>query len=338
MHEILVVGGAGYIGSHMCRHLAGAGFLPVVLDNLDTGHRAAVRHGPFFRGEMSDAALLETIFRRHRIQAVMHFAAHCYVGESVTDPARYYRNNVGATLALLDAMGRAGVRRMIFSSSCAVYGEPEQVPMDERHPLRPINPYGRSKLMVEQILEDFEAAYGLAAVRLRYFNAAGATPDGTLGEDHRPETHLIPLVLQVALGQRAAVDIFGDDFPTPDGTCIRDYIHVDDLALAHRLALERILGGGPGGAFNLGNGNGYSVRQVVETARRVTGAAIPARVVGRRQGDPSALVGACMKARQELGWRPRYPLLQDILETAWRWHSRHPRGYEDMPAGSEDPQ
>jgi UDP-glucose-4-epimerase GalE len=327
MDEILVVGGAGYIGSHMCKHLAGTGYLPVVLDNLSTGHRSAVRHGPFFQGEMTDVALLETIFRKHRIAAVMHFAAHCYVGESVTDPARYYRNNLAASITLLDTMVRAGVRRLIFSSSCAVYGEPEQVPMDESHPLRPINPYGRGKLMVEQILEDFGTAYGLAAIRLRYFNAAGADPDGTLGEDHRPETHLIPLVLKVALGQRPAIDIFGDDFPTADGTCVRDYIHIDDLARAHRLALERILEGGPGGAFNLGNGSGYSVREVVETARRVTGTAIPARVVGRRPGDPSTLVGSCLKAHRELGWQPRYPSLQEIIETAWRWHRNHPRGY-----------
>jgi UDP-glucose-4-epimerase GalE len=336
MNEILVVGGAGYIGSHMCKHLADTGYRPVVLDNLSTGHRVAVRHGPFFQGEMTDAALLAAIFRQHRIQAVMHFAAHCYVGESVTDPARYYRNNVAATLALMEAMGRAGVRRLIFSSSCAVYGEPAQVPMDEDHPLRPINPYGRSKLMVEQILEDFESAYGWVTVRLRYFNAAGADPEGVLGEDHRPETHLIPLVLQVALGQRPAIDIFGDDFPTFDGTCIRDYIHIADLAQAHRLALERILNGGTGGAFNLGNGNGYSVRQVVDTARRVTGAVIPARVAGRRRGDPSTLVGACGKARETLGWRPRYPSLQDIVETAWNWHRRHPRGYDDGRIGSEE--
>ena len=338
MQEILVVGGAGYIGSYMSKHLAEAGYLPVVLDNLSTGHRAAVRFGPFFQGEMADAGLLETILRRHRIQAVMDFAAHCDVAESVSDPAKYYRNNVGATLVLLEAMNRAGVRRLIFSSSCAVYGEPERVPLDEDHPLRPINPYGRSKLMIEQVLADFEAAYGLAAARLRYFNAAGADPDGNLGEDHRPETHLIPLVLQVALGQRPGLEIFGDDFPTADGTCIRDYIHIADLARAHRLALERICNGGPGGVFNLGNGSGYSVREVVDTARRVTGANIPAKVVQRRQGDPSALVGSCRKAREALGWQPRYPSLSDIIETAWRWHRHHPRGYGDGLAGSEEVQ
>lgn len=338
MREILVVGGAGYIGSYMCKHLAAAGYLPVVLDNLSTGHRAAVRFGPFFQGEMSDTALLETIFRHHRIQAVMHFGAHCCVAESVADPAKYYGNNVGATLALLAAAVRAGVRRLIFSSSCAVYGEPEQVPMDENHPLRPITPYGRSKLMIEQVLEDFEAAYGLAAVRLRYFNAAGADPDGTLGEDHRPETHLIPLALQAALGQRPGLEIFGDDFPTADGTCVRDYIHIADLAQAHRLALERILDGGPGGVYNLGNGSGYSVRQVVNTARRVTGADIPARVAQRRQGDPSVLVGSCRKAREALGWQPRHPSLDDIVASAWRWHRRHPRGYDGGESGSEEVQ
>jgi UDP-glucose-4-epimerase GalE len=328
MQEILVVGGAGYIGSYMCKHLAGAGYLPVVLDNLATGHRAAVRYGPFFKGDLDDRALLEKIFHGHRIQAVMHFAAHCYVGESVTDPARYYRNNVAATLSLLESMRQAGVRHLIFSSSCAVYGEPLQVPMDETHPLRPINPYGRSKLMVEQMLEDFASAYGLAAVRLRYFNAAGADPEASLGEDHRPETHLIPLVLQVALGQRPAVEIFGDDFSTTDGTCIRDYIHIADLAQAHGLALVRLLDGASGGVFNLGNGNGYSVREVIETARRVTGKSIPARVVGRRDGDPSILVGSCRKARDELGWQPRFGSLESIVETAWRWHCGHPCGYD----------
>ncbi len=338
MTDILVVGGAGYIGSFMCKHLAAAGYSPVVVDNLSTGHRAAVRYGPLYEGDMADLRLLQAVFSRHPIAAVMHFAAHCYVGESVTEPAKYYRNNVASTLTLLEAMREAGVNRFIFSSSCAVYGEPEQVPMDEAHPMRPVNPYGRTKWMVERILEDFEAAYGLASVRLRYFNAAGADPDGELGEDHRPETHLIPLVLQTALGQRPQVEIFGDDFATPDGTCIRDYIHIADLAQAHRLALEKLLDGGAGGFFNLGNGSGYSVKEVIETARRVTGAPIPACVGPRRAGDPSRLVGSWRKAAAELGWQPRYPDLETIVETAWRWHRAHPCGYgENRPGPQEIP-
>jgi UDP-glucose 4-epimerase len=299
---------------------------------VDTGHRAAVQFGRLIQGDMADRDLLARTFAEHRIEAVMHFAAHCRVDESVTDPAKYYRNNVAATLSLFDAMRGAGVGRLIFSSSCSVYGQPERMPMDETHRLRPITPYGRSKLMVERILEDFEAAYGWCTVRLRYFNAAGADPDSVLGEDHRPETHLIPLVLQAALGQRSRVEIFGDDWDTPDGTCIRDYIHIADLARAHGLALQRLLDGGAGGVFNLGNGNGYSVRQVIETARRVTGRPIPAVVASPRAGDPSTLVGACRKAAAELGWQPRYSDLQTIIETAWRWHQTHPHGY---PGGGE---
>ena len=329
MADILVVGGAGYIGSYMCKRLAAAGHRPVVLDNLSTGHRAAVRYGPLIQGDMADGALLRQIFADRSIAAVMHFAASCIVSESVAAPAKYYHNNVSATLALLEAMVSAGVRRFIFSSTCAVYGEPEQAPMAEDHPLRPINPYGRSKLMVERILDDFCAAYGLCAVRLRYFNAAGADPQGELGEDHRPETHLIPLVLQAASGRRPRVDIFGEDFATADGTCIRDYIHIADLAEAHRLALERLLAGGSGGVYNLGNGTGYSVREVIETARRVTGKPIPVAVTGRRAGDPAVLVGSSRRAAAELGWRPRYPDLAAIIETAWRWHQACPDGYDD---------
>ncbi len=337
MADILVVGGAGYIGSFLCKHLAAAGHRPVVLDNLSTGHRAAVRYGPLIQGEMADADLLAGIFSRHRIEAVMHFAANCYVGESVTAPAKYYRNNLAATLALLDAMRAAGVHRFIFSSTCAVYGEPEAIPIAEDHPLRPINPYGRSKLMVEQILDDFAAAYDLRAVRLRYFNAAGADPEGQIGEDHRPETHLIPLVLQTALGQRGHIEIFGDDLDTADGTCIRDYIHIADLAQVHCLALERLLDGAGGGIYNLGNGAGYSVRQVIETARRVTGQKVPAVVAPRRAGDPAVLVGSSRKAADELGWRPRYPDLEAIVETAWHWHRTHPHGYSPPDSAQGKP-
>jgi UDP-glucose 4-epimerase len=325
--NILVVGGAGYIGSHMCKHLFKRGYQPIVLDNLVCGHRQAVQWGPFFEGSMSDSHLLREIFSNYPIAAVMHFAAFCYVGESVTEPAKYYENNVANTISLLEVMLEKRVSNFIFSSSCATYGEPIEVPIREDHPLKPISPYGRTKLMVEQILEDFREAYGLASVSLRYFNAAGADPDGELGEDHDPETHLIPLVLQTALGQRPRVDIFGDDYPTKDGTCIRDYIHVEDLAQAHLIGLERLLGGEAGGQYNLGNGQGHSVKQVIEMAGRVTGKPIPVSVGERRKGDPAVLVSSSEKAIHDLGWRPRFPGLEAIIETAWNWHKMNPNGY-----------
>jgi UDP-glucose-4-epimerase GalE len=327
MQTILVVGGAGYIGSYMCKYLSRNGYHPVVLDSLEHGHRAAVRWGELYEGSIADTALLDHLFSRHKIDAVMHFAAYCYVGESVDQPALYYRNNVADTLTLLEAMAAKGVDRFIFSSSCATYGEPVQIPMTEDHPQQPINPYGRTKLMVEWMLKDFRRAHGLRFAALRYFNAAGADPEGELGEDHRPETHLIPLVLQTALGQREHVTIFGEDYPTRDGACIRDYIHIDDLAQAHALALERLLNGDPGGCYNLGNGEGYSVREVIETARRVTGHPIPSRAADRRPGDPAVLIGSSELAIRELGWRPRYGDLESIIETAWRWHRAHPQGY-----------
>ena len=325
--EILVVGGAGYIGSHMCKALAGRGYQPVVLDNLIYGHREAVKWGPLFEGEMADGRLFKTITQKHRIAAVMHFAAFAYVGESVTEPEKYYRNNVADTITLLESMRAAGVEKFIFSSTCATYGEPRQVPMDEAHTQNPINPYGRTKFMVEQILNDYRRGYGFNSVALRYFNAAGADPDGELGEDHDPETHLIPLVLQTAMGRRPAIQIFGDDYPTADGTCIRDYIHIQDLAQAHLLALEALLDGDAGGAFNLGNGGGYSVKQVVETTRAVTGKEIPATIAPRRAGDPAALVGSSAKVREKWGWQPEFPDLEAIISTAWNWHRRHPDGY-----------
>ncbi len=328
--NILVVGGAGYIGSHMCKHLFKRGYQPIVLDNLVCGHRQAVQWGPFFEGSMSDSHLLREIFSDHPIAAVMHFAAFCYVGESVTEPAKYYENNVANTISLLEVMLEKKVSNFIFSSSCATYGEPIEVPIREDHPLKPISPYGRTKLMVEQILEDFREAYGLASVSLRYFNAAGADPDGELGEDHDPETHLIPLVLQTALGQRPRVDIFGDDYPTKDGTCIRDYIHVEDLAQAHLIGLERLLGGEAGGQYNLGNGQGHSVKQVIEMAGRVTGKPIPVSVGERRKGDPAVLVSSSEKAIHDLGWRPRFPGLEAVIETAWNWHKVNPNGYADI--------
>jgi len=315
--NILVVGGPGYIGSYMCKYLSKHGYTPIVLDNLSRGHRQAVRWGPFIEGSMANSGLLKQIFSEHEIAAVMHFAAFCYVGESVAQPAMYYQNNVASTLTLLEIMVEKGINNFIFSSSCAVYGEPIQIPITENHPQNPINPYGRTKLMVEQILEDFRDACGLNSTSLRYFNAAGADPDGELGEDHRPETHLIPLVLKAALSRGGEINIFGDDYPTRDGTCIRDYIHIDDLAQAHLLALERLLNGSPGGNYNLGNGEGYSVKEVIEVARSVTGRPIPSKVTKRRPGDPAILVSSSEKASRELGWNPRFPDLKTIIETAW---------------------
>jgi UDP-glucose-4-epimerase GalE len=326
--SILVVGGAGYIGSYMCKYLAKNGFDPIVLDNLITGHRQAVKWGPLVQGSMAQSNLLRQIFSENRIAAVMHFAAFCYVGESVAQPSKYYINNLANTLNLLRIMVDYNISNFIFSSSCATYGEPQKIPITEDHPQSPINPYGRSKLMIEQILDDFKDAYGLESVSLRYFNAAGADPEGELGEDHNPETHIIPLILQTALGKQDTINIFGDNYPTKDGTCIRDYIHIDDLAQAHLLALERLLNGVSGDKFNLGNGNGYSVREVIETAGYVTGKKIPTEIVKRRSGDPAILVGSNQKAMEELGWKPNFPDLDSIIETAWEWHKNHPSGYE----------
>ena len=322
---ILVIGGAGYIGSHTVQALQGAGYEVIVLDNLVYGHRELVERVLQVKlvvGDISDRPLLDELFTTHSIAAVMHFAAYAYVGESVTAPAKYYRNNVAGTLTLLEAMVAASVKNFVFSSTCATYGMPEKVPIPEDHPQNPINPYGSSKLMVEKILADFEGAYGLKSVIFRYFNAAGADPSGELGEDHNPETHLIPLVLLAALGKRESVSIFGTDYPTPDGTCIRDYIHVVDLADAHILGLEQLLRGGDSEIFNLGNGSGFSVRQVIETARQVSGKTIKVIEGDRRPGDPPILVGSSEKARKILGWQPRYPEIKDILIHAWNWHQR----------------
>ncbi len=323
----MVVGGAGYIGSHMCKYLANSGYNPIVFDNFVYGHRQAIKWGPFIEGSIGDLKLLRHVFLEYQIAAVMHFAAFCYVGESVADPAKYYRNNVANTINLLEVMVEKSIPNFMFSSSCSIYGEPIEIPITEQHPQNPISPYGRSKLMVERILEDFKSAYGLDYISLRYFNAAGADPDGELGEDHKPETHLIPLVLQVAFGQRDSINIFGDDYSTRDGTCIRDYIHINDLAQAHLLALERLLNGQSGGSYNLGNGDGNSVREVIEVARIVTGNPIPLKVVERRPGDPGTLIGSCQKAINDLGWNPRFSDLRTIIETAWRWHKSHPNGY-----------
>ena len=328
MGNILVVGGAGYIGSHMCKYLSKNGHLPIILDNLSRGHGKAVKWGPLIEGSISDRNILKRVFSEHRIDAVMHYAAYSYVGESVTDPSMYYQNNLADTICLLSEMVEAEIKKIVFSSSCAVYGEPEEIPITENHPQNPVNPYGRTKYMVEQVLNDFKYAYGVESVSLRYFNAAGADPEGELGEDHNPESHLIPLAIQAALGKHEEIHIYGNDYPTHDGTCIRDFIHVEDLAESHLLALKRLLNGKGGGTYNLGNGQGYSVREVIDITRRITGKPIRDRVVDRRDGDPAVLVGSSDKAKNELGWNPRFPDLESIVETAWHWHQNHPNGYD----------
>lgn len=325
--NILVVGGAGYIGSHMCKYLSKHGYTPVVLDSLVYGHVEAVKWGPFYKGFMENRDLLNHIFKEHSIAAVMHFAAFCYVGESVTAPAKYYQNNVSNTAILLDEMVKHKINNFIFSSTCATYGEPLEIPITEDHPQKPVNPYGRTKLIVEQMLADFQYAYGLRHICLRYFNAAGADPECEIGEDHRPETHLIPLVLQAALGKNETLNIFGNDYPTPDGTCIRDYIHVNDLAQAHLLALKQLFNGGSSGYFNLGNGEGHSVKEVINCAMEITGKTIPVQVSGKRPGDPAVLIGSSRRAIETLGWKPQFADLETIISTAWKWHKEHPEGY-----------
>ncbi len=326
--NVLVVGGAGYIGSHVVRLLTKAGHETWVYDNLSRGHRQAVPTGRLIEASLTDRVRLEDTLRELRIDAVMHFAAFALVGESVEDPALYYNNNVVATLALLDAMRATNVRRMVFSSTTATYGVPERIPITEDEPQTPINPYGFSKLVIEQALQDYAKAYGLGFAALRYFNAAGATPDGDLGEDPRPESHLIPIVLQVALGQREKIAIFGEDYPTQDGTCIRDYIHVDDLGDAHIKALQQIE---PGKQIklNLGTGRGDSVREVIEACRRVTGHPIPTEIGVRRPGDPPELVADSTRAQQQLDWQPRYNSIESIIQTAWNWHRGHPHGFSE---------
>ena len=327
--NVLVLGGAGYIGSHMVKRLACEGCHVTTLDNLSKGHRDAVLHGDLVVGDVGDRALLDAVLSGQRFDAVMHFAASIEVGESVRDPAAYYRNNVGATLTLLEALRDHGVDALIFSSTAAIFGDPAYIPIDERHPTAPINPYGRSKLMVEQMLEDHRRAYGLRSSCLRYFNAAGADPEGELGERHDPETHLIPLVLQAASGRRAEIAVFGRDYDTPDGTCVRDYIHVSDLCEAHWLALRALMNGHRGGAYNLGNGEGFSVQQVIDTARRVTGRPIPQRDAERRPGDPARLVAEARRASEELGWRPARGDLETIIADAWRWETGGSRRSKD---------
>jgi len=322
MGQILVTGGAGYIGAHTAKRLNAAGLETIVLDNLATGHRDFARWGAFIQGDVGDQATLDRLFSSRTIEAVIHFAAASQVGESVREPLTYYQNNVGGTLALLAAMQRHKVDTLVFSSSCAVYGPPFDGLLTEDHPCQPISPYARTKRMMEDVMQDMARASGLKYTALRYFNAAGADPEAEIGERHNPETHLIPLVLQIALGQRERLDIFGDDYPTPDGTAIRDYIHVQDLADAHIQALRHLQNGGESGPINLGNGQGHSVRQVIEAARRVTGHNIPVRLAPRRPGDSPRLVGDASKARALLGWQPAYADINDILATAWAWHQK----------------
>ena len=322
MAKILVVGGAGYIGSHMVRHLKDKGLALVVLDDLSSGFADAASGAELIVGDVADAALLDSIFTSHPIDAVMHFASFIQVGESVVKPAKYYDNNVSKTLVLLAAMARHEVRNFIFSSTAAIFGNPVSPAIDENHPQDPINPYGRSKWMVEQLLPDYELAYKLRFVCLRYFNAAGAQPDGSLGERHDPETHLIPLAINAALGRSAPLKIFGSDYPTPDGTCVRDYVHVCDLAAAHLLALEHLRAGGDSICLNLGNQSGYSVKEVLATVEAVTGKPVPHDIVEKRAGDPAVLVADSTLARSALGWQPKYSELRDIVAHAVAWHSR----------------
>ncbi|MEM9028954.1 MAG: UDP-glucose 4-epimerase GalE [Pseudomonadota bacterium] len=322
--RILVTGGAGYIGSHTCKALAKAGYVPVTYDNLVQGHEDAVRWGPFEQGSILDRERLDAVIAQHNPTAVMHFAAHAYVGESVSDPGKYYTNNVVGSLTLLQAVRDHGVGRFVFSSTCATYGIPDQVPIREATLQQPINPYGASKLMVEQMLSDFASAHGLDYVALRYFNAAGADRDCEIGELHDPETHLIPLVLDAASGRRPNVTVFGTDYDTPDGTCMRDYIHVSDLANAHVKALEFLEAGNGSSVFNLGIGRGFSVREVIDAVERITGLNVPVLYGDRRAGDPAQLVSDATKARDELGWTPEIPDLDEIIRTAWAWHQKAP--------------
>lgn len=318
--RILVTGGAGYIGSHVCKALKARGYDVVVFDNLIYGHRDFVKWGDIEEGDLKDRHAIDLVLKRHQPSAVIHFAAYAYVGESVEDPSKYYCNNVTGSLNLLDAARLYGVKHIVFSSTCATYGIPQAVPIQEEHPQKPINPYGKTKLMIEEILMDYDAAYGMKSASLRYFNAAGADPCAEIGEDHDPEPHLIPLVLDAAAGLRHAITVFGTDYDTPDGTCIRDYIHVTDLADAHIKALEYVLAGGETAAFNLGTGSGYSVKEIIEVARNITERDIVVIEGQRRLGDPPCLISASQKARDVLGWSPIYSDINTIIRHAWLWH------------------
>lgn len=328
--QILVCGGAGYIGSHTVYELIEQGHKVVVVDNLCKGHKDAVhKDAKLYVGDLRNAEFLDKVFAENKIDAVIDFAAFSLVGESCSEPLKYFDNNVYGTIRLLEAMVRAGVKKIVFSSTAATYGEPENIPIIESDRTLPTNPYGESKLTVEKILKWSDAAYGIKYVALRYFNAAGAHLSGEIGEDHSPESHLIPIILQVALGKREKIAIFGDDYPTPDGTCVRDYIHVTDLSDAHIKAIEKLFKDEKSAIYNLGNGTGFSVKEVVEETRRVTGKEIKAVIEGRRPGDPSTLIATSEKAMKELNWKPRFNTLTQIIETAWKWHKSHPDGYGD---------
>lgn len=326
--KILVCGGAGYIGSHMVAELLENNIEVVVLDNLEKGHKDALLGGKLYVGDLRDKEILNRIFTENKIDAVIDFAAYSLVGESMTEPLKYFNNNVYGTISLLEAMKDHDVKYIVFSSTAATYGEPKKVPIEEYSETCPTNAYGESKLLVEKILRWCDHAYGIKYTALRYFNAAGAHVNGQIGEDHSPETHLIPIILDVALGNREKIMMFGDDYNTKDGTCVRDYIHVTDLARAHLLALKRLMNGGESTAYNLGNGTGFTVKEVVEVARKVTGHSIPAEVAPRRAGDPATLIASSDRAVNELGWKPEFNSLETIISTAWKWHQLHPHGYE----------
>ena len=331
MIPVLVTGGAGYIGSHTTKILANSGFEPVVFDNLSEGHASAVRWGPLVRGDLGDIRRIRQVIVNSRVKAVIHFAASAYVGESVNNPRKYFRNNIANALNLLDAALDSGVKYFVFSSTCAIYGLPGRIPIPEDHPQHPVSPYGESKLFVERALHWYGAAYGLNWLALRYFNAAGADPEAESGEDHDPETHLIPLAILAALGHRPALEIYGTDYPTPDGTAIRDYVHVSDLAEAHVLALRYLMDGGRSTALNVGTGRGYSVREVIAAVERISGLGVPTREVSRRAGDPATLIADATMARRLLGWRPRFVELGEIIATAWQWHASR-AGAREPPA------
>lgn len=324
---ILVTGGAGYIGSHTVKYLKAQKEEVVVLDNLVKGHKEAIKDTCFYQGDIQDGSLLDKICQEHNITGVVHFAAYSLVGESMKDPLKYYENNVAGSLELIKSLVRNKVPAIVFSSTAAVYGEPEKVPIEETDKTLPTNPYGETKLAIERMLKWAYEAHGLNSVSLRYFNAAGADPEGELGEDHSPESHLIPIILSVALGQREKITVFGDDYPTPDGTCVRDYIHVMDLASAHYLALKKLQTTTGALAYNLGNGEGFSVKEVIETAREVTAHPIPQKLGCRRLGDPAVLVASQLKAQEELGWERKYSALKQIIADAWHWHKNQPNGY-----------
>lgn len=327
---VLVTGGAGYIGSHTVAELIALGEEVVVVDSLETGHRDSLLGGTLEVGDIRDRTFMDGVFKKHNIESVIHFAAYSLVGESMSNPVKYYDNNVHGTLVLLDAMKDNGVKRIVFSSTAATYGEPERTPIVESDRTNPTNVYGETKLTMERMMRWFDVAYGIKYVALRYFNAAGAHESGLIGEDHRPESHLVPLILQTAQGKRDEIAVFGNDYPTPDGTCIRDYIHVSDLADAHVLAVKYMRAGGDSDVFNLGNGQGFSVLEVIQTAEQVTGRAINSVIRERRAGDPAILIASADKAKQVLGWQPKRDRLEQIVESAWRWHESHPNGYVEL--------